>query len=152
MKKGVHETQNGSQRMGFHTEEPHPMLATWPGAADSVPLRLGSCQMLSVSWKRLPSGRGLTAVPTVAEEPGRLPCMGSLRVGHDWATSLSLFTFTFHFHSLEKEMATHSSVLAWRISGTGEPGGLPSYGVAQSRTQLKRLSSSSTGEEDPRIL
>ena len=39
------------------------------------------------------------------------------------------FTFTFHFHALEKEMATHSSVLAWRIPGTGEPGGLPSMGL-----------------------
>ena len=38
-------------------------------------------------------------------------------------TPLSNFTFTFHFHALEKEMATHSSVLAWRIPGTGEPGG-----------------------------
>ena len=38
------------------------------------------------------------------------------------------FTFTFHFHALEKEMATHSSVLAWRILGTVEPGGLPSTG------------------------
>ena len=38
------------------------------------------------------------------------------------------FTSTFHFHALEKEMATHSSVLAWRIPGTGEPGGLPSMG------------------------
>ena len=43
-------------------------------------------------------------------------------------TRLSEFTFTFHFHALEKEMATHSSVLAWRIPGTGEPGGLPSMG------------------------
>ena len=43
-------------------------------------------------------------------------------------TRLSNFTFTFHFHALEKEMATHSSVLAWRIPGTGEPGGLPSMG------------------------
>ena len=60
------------------------------------------------------------------EEPGRLQSTGSLRVGHDWATSLSLFTF--HFHALETEMATHSSVLAWRIPGTGEPGGLPSMG------------------------
>ena len=94
-----------------------------------------------------------------------------LRVGHNWATSLSLFisgtgdrngnplqysclenptdrgawwaavhgvaksqtrlsdfTFTFHFHALEKEMATHSTVLAWRTPGTGEPGGLPSMG------------------------
>ena len=58
------------------------------------------------------------------EEPGGLQSMGSLRVGHDWATSLSLF----HFHTLEKEMATHSSVLAWRIPGAGEPGGLTSIG------------------------
>ena len=43
-------------------------------------------------------------------------------------TRLSDFTFTFPFHALEKEMATHSSVLAWRIPGTGEPGGLPSMG------------------------
>ena len=43
-------------------------------------------------------------------------------------TRLSDFPFTFHFHALEKEMATHSSVLAWRIPRTGEPGGLPSMG------------------------
>ena len=46
-----------------------------------------------------------------AEEPSGLPSMGSLRVGHDFTS-----TFTFHFHALEKEMATHSSVLAWRIN------------------------------------
>ena len=101
------------------------------------------------------------------EEPGRLQTMGSLRVAHGWATSLSRigeangnplqcsclenprdggawwaavygvaqswtrlsdFTFNFHFHTLEKEMATHSSVPAWRIPGTGQPGGLPSMG------------------------
>ena len=44
-------------------------------------------------------------------------------------TRLSNFPFTFHFHELEKEMATHSSVLAWRIPGMGEPGGLPSMGL-----------------------
>ena len=54
-------------------------------------------------------------------------------------TPLSDFTFTFHFHALEKEMATHSRVPAWRIPGRGEPGGLPSM----SQTWLKRLSSSS---------
>ena len=59
------------------------------------------------------------------EEPARLQSIGSLRVRHDWATSLSLFTF--HFHALEK-MAAHSSVLAWRTPGMGEPGGLPSMG------------------------
>ena len=48
-------------------------------------------------------------------------------VAKSWAR-LSDFTFTFHFHALEKEMATHSIVLAWRIPGTGEPGGLPSMG------------------------
>ena len=49
-------------------------------------------------------------------------------VAKSW-TRLSNFTFIFHFHALEKEMATHSSVLAWRIPGTGEPGGLPSMGL-----------------------
>ena len=43
-------------------------------------------------------------------------------------TRLSYFTFTFHFHALEKEMATHSSVLAWKIPGIGKSGGLPSMG------------------------
>ena len=57
------------------------------------------------------------------KEPGRLQSMESLRVRHDWATSLSLL-----FHALEKEMATQSSVLAWRIPRMGEPGGLPSMG------------------------
>ena len=65
----------------------------------------------------------------------------------DSRTQLSDFAFTFHFHEL-KEMATHSSVPAWRIPGTGEPGGLPSMG-SQSRTRLKRLSSSS--KQDSRM-
>ena len=63
------------------------------------------------------------------EEPGRLQSMGSLRVGATSLSRLSDFTFTFHFYALEKEMATHSSVLAWRIPGMGEPGGLPSMGL-----------------------
>ena len=53
--------------------------------------------------------------------PGGLQSMGS-------DTTRSNFTLFFHFHALEKEMATHSSVLAWRIPGTGEPGGRPSTG------------------------
>ena len=48
---------------------------------------------------------------------------------HGIVKSRTRLTFTFHFHALEKEMATHSSVLAWRIPGTGEPGGLPSMGL-----------------------
>ena len=57
-------------------------------------------------------------------------------------TQLSDFPFTSHFHALEEEMATHSSVPAWRIPGMGEPGGLPS--VRSHRVGLKRLSSSSS--------
>ena len=67
------------------------------------------------------------------EEPGGLQSMGSRRVGHD-----SDFTFTFHFHALEKEMATHSSILAQRIPGTGA-WWAAIYGVAQSRTRLSNL-------------
>ena len=69
------------------------------------------------------------------EEPGRLWSMGLLS-----QTLLSDFTFTFHFHALEKEMATHSSVLA--IDGSPPGSAIP--GVTQSRTRLKRLSSSSS--------
>ena len=61
--------------------------------------------------------------------------MGSWRVIHDWATSL----FTFHFHALEKEMVTHSSVLAWRIPGMGEPGGLLSRGLHRVRCDWRDL-------------
>ena len=62
-------------------------------------------------------------------------------------TRLSDFTFTFYFHALEKEMATHSSVLAWRIPGTGEPGGLPSLGshrVGHDRSDLAAAESMKT--------
>ena len=68
----------------------------------------------------------------------RALCLENLMDGGAWwaavhgvaksQTRLSDFTFTFHFHALEKEIATHSSVLAWRIPGAGEPGGLPSLG------------------------
>ena len=57
------------------------------------------------------------------EEPGRLQSTGSLE-----SDTTERLPFTFRFHTLEKAMATHSSVLAWRIPGTGEAGGLPSVG------------------------
>ena len=53
-------------------------------------------------------------------------------------TQLSDFTFTFHFHALEKEMATHSSVLAWRIPGTAEPGGLTEPDMTEATWQQKQ--------------
>ena len=83
------------------------------------------------------------------EEPGGLQSMGSLGVGHDWATSLSLFTFTFHFHALEKEMATHSNVLAWRIPGTGVPGGLPSMGSHRGGHDWSDLAAAAGKEKKP---
>ena len=69
--------------------------------------------------------------------PLQYSCLEPMNGGAWWAavhgvvkswTGLSDFTFTFHFHALEKKMATNPSVLAWRIPGTGEPGGLPSMG------------------------
>ena len=70
--------------------------------------------------------------PTPVLLPGKSHGRRSLVGCSPWITKsrtrLSDFTFTFHFHALEKEMATHSSVHALRIPGTGEPGGLPSMG------------------------
>ena len=70
--------------------------------------------------------------------PLQYPCLENPMDGEVWWAAvrevaksrigLSNFAFTFHFHALEKEMATHSSVRAWRIPGTGDPGGLPSMG------------------------
>ena len=76
--------------------------------------------------------------------PLQYSCLESPMDGGSWwavvhgvarsRTQLSDFAFTFHFHALEKEMATHSSVLAWRISGTGEPGGCRLWGHTESDT------------------
>ena len=60
---------------------------------------------------------------------------------------LSDFTFTFHFHALEKEMATHSSVLAWRIPGMGEPGGLPSMGSHTVRHDWSNLAAAAARQK-----
>ena len=65
-------------------------------------------------------------------------------------TWLSAFTLTFHFHVLEKEMATHSSVLAWRILGMGEPGGLPSMGSHRVGHDWSNLAAAAAAAEDLR--
>ena len=89
--------------------------------------------------------KGLPANEREARDAGSIPGLGKCPLawknsteGGAWRatvhgvaksqTPLSDFTLTFHFHALEKEMATHSSVLAWRIPGMGEPGRLPSMG------------------------
>ena len=81
--------------------------------------------------------------PTPALLPGkshgRRSLVGAVHGVAKSQTRLSDFTFTFHFPALEKEMATHASVLAWRLPGTGEPGGLPSMGshrVGHDRSNL----------------
>ena len=80
--------------------------------------------------------------PTPVLLPGKSHGWTSLVGCSPWNREELDTTERLHFHALEKDMATHSSVLAWRIPGTGEPGGLPSMG-SQSWTWLKRLSSSS---------
>ena len=94
-----------------------------------------------VGWHHQLNGHEFEQTPGDSEGEGGLVCCSPLVAKSQ--TRLSNFTFTLYFHALEKEMAAHSSVLAWRIPGLGEPGGLPSMGVAQSWTQLKQLSSSS---------
>ena len=94
-----------------------------------------STNLLGTSYRELPGEDNGT--------PVQYSCMENpMDRGAWWAavhevaksqTPLSNFTFTFHFNALEKEMATHSSVLAWRIPGTGEPGGLPSMGLHRVR-------------------
>ena len=87
-----------------------------------------------------------TPVLLPGKSHGRRSLVGCSPWGREESARLSDFTFTFHFHVLKKEMATRSSVLAWRIPGTGEPGGLPSMG-----TRLKRLSSSSSRKQITRV-
>ena len=102
----------------------------WWGAVYGVAQSWTQLKRLSSS-SSLSSGQGNGA-------PLQYSCLENPMDGGAWwaavhgvtkgRTQLSDFTFTFHFHALEKEMATHSSILAWRIPGTGEPGGLPSLG------------------------
>ena len=89
-------------------------------------------------WRVLPFDVSRDSIQRRQWHPLQYSCLENPMDGGAWKavvhgvaevwTQLSDFTFTFHFHALEKEMATHSSVLAWRIPGRGEPGGLPSMG------------------------
>ena len=112
---------------------PHPPLYLHLSLVH-VPPNLGFCLILSISYLKtaavpLGEGNGTPLQDSCLENP--------MDRGAWWAavhgvtknrTRLSDFTFTVHFHALEMEMATHSSVLAWRIPGMGEPGGLLSVG------------------------
>ena len=85
-----------------------------------------------------------TPVLLPGESHGGRSLVGYSPWGRKQSDTTERLHFTLHFHALEKEMATHSSVLALRIPGTGKPGWAAVYGVAQSRTRLTRLSSSSS--------
>ena len=88
-----------------------------------------SIDSLSSSSKSVREGNGTPLPYSCLENPmDRGAWKAAVHGVAEGRTRLRDFTFTFHFHALEKEMATHSSVLAWRIPGTGEPGGLPSMG------------------------
>ena len=101
--------------------------------------------LVALTVKRLSAMRDMGSIPEWGRSPGegngnplQYSCLENPMDGGAWWaavhgvaeswTRLSDFTFTFHFHALEKEMAPHSSVLAWRIPGMAEPGGLPSMG------------------------
>ena len=93
--------------------------------------------MLGTYWYRCAQLQNTYSV-AISGTPLQYSCLENHMDGGAWKAAvhgvtkgrawLSDFTFTFHFHALEKEMATHSSVLAWRIPGIGEPGGLLSMG------------------------
>ena len=87
-----------------------------------------------------------TPVLLSGKSHGQRSLVGSVHGVTKSRTRLSIFIFTFHFHGLEKEMATHSSVLAWRIPGTGEPGGLPSMGSHRVRHDWSDLAAA---EQEP---
>ena len=116
-----------------------PSWASLPPPTPSHPSRLSqSAGLSSLSHTAICFTYGSVFVGEGNGTPLQYCCLENPMDGGAWwvavhgvaksRTRLSDFTFTFHFHALEKEMATHSNVLAWRIPGTGEPGGLPSMG------------------------
>ena len=116
----------------------HSSILAWrmPGTEESGGLPSMGSHRVGHNWCDLPAGRQSNGKGN--GKPLQYSCLENPMDGGAWwaavhgvaksRTWLRDFTFSFHFHTLEKEMATHSSVLAWRIPGTGKPGGLPSMG------------------------
>ena len=114
----------------------------------------------SVTTERLNFHFSLSCIGEGNGNPLQCSCLENPRDGGAWwaavcgvaqsRTRLSDFTFAFHFHALEKEMATHSSALAWRIPWTEEPGGLPSMGshrVRHGRSNLAAAAEAATKQQ-----
>ena len=131
------EPQNSGHELGFVVFLPGPRYIHWASGdtrREGIPGKARSAVVWLVSsgWSQRVTG-GLPDKGYQLVQAGRRPHghLHSFLWGFHFSKLcawLSDFTFSFHFHALEKEMATHSSVLAWRIPGTGEPGGLPSMG------------------------
>ena len=133
----------------FYCIFPKFLFSIFPGSHQfsphSLPFPLGTFQLFGGFYCHSGEGNGTPLQYTCLENP-----MGG---GAWWAavhgvaksrTRLSNFTFTFHFHALEKEMETHSSVLAWRVPGTGEPGGLLCMGSHRVGHDLSDLAAAAT--------
>ena len=124
---------------------PHSSTLAWKIPQMEEPGALQSMGSLRVTTERLHFHFSLSCTGVGNGNPLQYSHLENPRTrGAWWATvhgvaksqtRLSDFTFTFHFPALEKEMAPHSSVLAWRIPGTGEPGGLPSMGSHTDTTE-----------------
>ena len=98
-------------------------------ASDGIQFVVCLCKLMQQIALRDGEGNGTPLQYSCLENPmGRGAWWAAVHGVLKSQTRLSDFTFTFHIRALEKEMATHCSVLAWRIPGTGEPGGLPSMG------------------------
>ena len=103
---------------------------------------------MSVLSKHIGEGDGTPLQYSCLENPmGGVAWWATVHGVAKSQTRLRDFTFTFHFHALEKEMATHSSVLAWRIPGVGEPGGLPSMGLHRVRHDWSDLAAAAAASK-----
>ena len=123
-----------------------PVLGNLPGGP-VVETSCSHCRCRFDPWRRQWHP---TPVLLPGKSHGRRSLEGCSPWGH-WGLDTTV-RLHFHFHALEKEMATHSSVLAWRIPGTGEPGGLPSMGSHRVRHYWSNLAAAAAGKLESRML